>query len=118
MSKALGSTGGFIGGSAEVIEYLRTNSKQTIFSAAISPCQAACAQAALEVIRTEPEHLQRLWENTRIYQQMLSGLSFDTWESETPRGSHRLGQQRSDLSHVEVAHGAGHLYGNGPLSSG
>ena len=84
MSKALGSTGGFIGGSAEVIEYLRTNSKQTIFSAAISPCQAACAQAALEVIRTEPEHLQRLWENTRIYQQMLSGLNFDTWESETP----------------------------------
>ena len=84
MSKALGSTGGFVAGSTEVIEYLRTNSKQTIFSAAISPCQAACAQAALEVIQTEPEHLQRLWENTRIYQRMLRGLGFDIWESETP----------------------------------
>jgi 8-amino-7-oxononanoate synthase len=84
LSKSLASVGGFVSGSQDVIEYLRTNSKQTTFSAAISPAQAAAAQAALEVMRTEPQHLERLWENTRKYKAMLKGLGLDTWESETP----------------------------------
>ena len=84
LSKSLASTGGFVAGSKEVIEYLRTNSKQTIFSAAISPSQAACAQAALEIMQHEPEHLERLWANTRKYKAILKGMGFDTWESETP----------------------------------
>lgn len=84
MSKSLASTGGFICASRDVIEYLRTNSKQTIFSAALSPSQAACATAALDVMQQEPEHLERLWKNTRRYREMLKGLGLDTWESETP----------------------------------
>ncbi|MDD4349083.1 MAG: aminotransferase class I/II-fold pyridoxal phosphate-dependent enzyme, partial [Opitutales bacterium] len=36
-SKALSSIGGFVAGSKPLIEYLRTHSKQTIFSAAITP---------------------------------------------------------------------------------
>ena len=84
LSKSLSSTGGFIAGSKEVIEYLRSHSKQTIFSAAISPCQAACALAAIEVLKSEPEHRQRLWENTRYYNRILNQLDIDTWESETP----------------------------------
>jgi 8-amino-7-oxononanoate synthase len=84
MSKSLASTGGFVAASSEVIEYLRSHSKQTIFSAAISPSQAACAQASLEVMQTEPQHLEKLWSNTKKYRAMLKGLGLDTWESETP----------------------------------
>ena len=84
LSKSLASTGGFVSGSREVIEYLRTNSKQTIFSAALSPSQAACASASIDVMQSEPEHLERLWRNTRRYREMLNGLGLDTWESETP----------------------------------
>jgi 8-amino-7-oxononanoate synthase len=84
MSKSLASTGGFVAGSSETIEYLRTHSKQTIFSAAISPGQAACAQASLEIMQTEPQHLERLWSNTRKYRAMLKSLGLDTWGSETP----------------------------------
>ena len=84
LSKSLASTGGFVAGSSEIIEYLRTHSKQTIFSAAISPGQAAAAQASLEIMQTEPEHLERLWANTKKYRAMLKGLGLDTWESETP----------------------------------
>lgn len=84
MSKSLASTGGYVTGSKEVIEYLRTNSKQTIFSAAISPSQAACALASLELMQNEPEHLERLWKNTKRYREMLHGLGLDTWGSETP----------------------------------
>jgi 8-amino-7-oxononanoate synthase len=84
LSKSLASTGGFVAASKDVIEFLRTHSKQTIFSAAISPSQAACAQASLDVMQTEPQHLERLWANTKKYRAILKGLGFDTWESETP----------------------------------
>lgn len=83
-SKALSSTGGFVAGSKDVIEYLRTHSKQTIFSAALSPVQAYCAMAALRVLQEEPQYLERLWENTRRYKEMLNGFGLDTWGSETP----------------------------------
>ena len=84
LSKSLASTGGFVAASTEIIEYLRTHSKQTIFSAAISPSQAACAQASLEIMQAEPQHLEKLWSNTRKYRAMLKSLGLDTWESETP----------------------------------
>jgi len=84
LSKSMSSTGGFVAGSKGVIEYLRTHSKQTIFSAAISPSQAACAMAALDVLQTEPEHRERLWDNTRYYKRLLNQLDLDIWDSETP----------------------------------
>lgn len=84
LSKSLASTGGFIAASREIIEYLRTHSRQTIFSAAISPSQTACAQASLEIMQTEPQHLERLWANTRKYRAILKSLGLDTWDSETP----------------------------------
>ena len=84
LSKSLGSTGGFVAGDEALIEYLRTRSKQVIFSAALSPCQAACAKAAIEVIETEPEWIDRMWANTRRYKALLDELGLDTWESETP----------------------------------
>ncbi len=84
MSKSLASTGGFISGSRDLIEYLRTNSKQTLFSAAISPSSAAAASASLDIMQAEPQHLQRLWRNTKRYREMLKGLGLDTWDSETP----------------------------------
>jgi 7-keto-8-aminopelargonate synthetase-like enzyme len=84
LSKSLASTGGFVAGSRELIEYLRTNSKQTLFSAALAPSQAAAASAALDLIQDEPEHLARLWQNTARYRALLTGLGLDIWGSETP----------------------------------
>lgn len=83
-SKSLASTGGFVAGDREVIDYLRTYSKQTIFSAAINPTQAAVAGRALEIHLEEPEHLERLWKNTRRYHALLKRLGLDFWESQTP----------------------------------
>lgn len=83
-SKSLASTGGFVAGDRELIEFLRTYSKQTIFSAAINPTQAAVASKALEILQEEPEHLERLWSNTRRYHSMLRDLGLDSWNSEAP----------------------------------
>lgn len=84
LSKSMASTGGFLAGSREVIEYARTHSKQTIFSAAISPAQSACALASLRVLQREPHIRERLWENTRYYKRLLNQLDLDIWNSETP----------------------------------
>ena len=84
MSKSLASIGGYVAASNEVIDYLRTHSKQTTFSAALTPAQAAASMAALDVMQTEPEHLERLWANTKKYKTMLKQLGFDIWDSETP----------------------------------
>ncbi len=84
MSKSLASTGGYLAGSKDLIEYLRTNSKQTLFSAAISPSMAFTASASLDIMQSEPQHLERLWKNTRRYREMLKSLGLDTWDSETP----------------------------------
>ncbi|MGF1451908.1 MAG: aminotransferase class I/II-fold pyridoxal phosphate-dependent enzyme [Opitutales bacterium] len=83
-SKALSSTGGFVAGDEDLIEYLRTHSKQTIFSAALSPSQAAAASASLDVLQSEPEIRERVWANTRRYKEMLTGLGYNIWESESP----------------------------------
>ena len=83
-SKALASTGGFVASTRENIDYLRSHSKQTIFSASLSPCATACARAALKIIQEEPEHQERLEKNLIRYRSILKELELDTWESETP----------------------------------
>jgi 7-keto-8-aminopelargonate synthetase-like enzyme len=83
-SKSLAGAGGFVASSKEAIDYMRSHSKQTIFSAALSPSSCASAQAALRIMQEEPEHHQRLQKNLERYRSILSGLELDTWESETP----------------------------------
>jgi 8-amino-7-oxononanoate synthase len=83
-SKSLASTGGFVAGSKALIEYLRSSSRQIIFSAAISPPAAASARAALQVIQEEPQHRERLWANTRHLRGIVESLGLDTWQSQTP----------------------------------
>lgn len=84
LSKSMASTGGFVAGDDDVIEYLRTHSKQAIFSAAISPGQAAAAREAIRILKEEPQHRERLWENCRYYKRLLNQLDVDIWGSETP----------------------------------
>ena len=83
-SKSLAGAGGFVASSKEAINYMRSHSKQTIFSAALSPASCACAQEALQVMQDEPEHRERLFKNLERYRGILADLELDTWESETP----------------------------------
>jgi 8-amino-7-oxononanoate synthase len=83
-SKSLAGAGGFVASTKEAIDYMRSHSKQTIFSAALSPASCACAQAALEIMQNEPEHQEQLFKNLERYRGILANLELDTWESETP----------------------------------
>ena len=83
-SKSFSGMGGFVCASKEAIDYMRSHSKQTIFSAALSPASTACAHAALGVIRSEPEHRKKLEANLSRYRRLLDELNLDTWHSESP----------------------------------
>lgn len=83
-SKSLASLGGFIAGEASVINYIRHNSRALIFSASMPPASIAAVQAAIEVIQTEPEIREHLWENTRFLMKRIIELGFDTGPTETP----------------------------------
>jgi len=78
LSKTIPSVGGYIAGSRELIDYLRHVSRAYIFSAALAPAQAAAAQEAFKVILEEPERVQSLNHNTRLFIGGLKASGFDT----------------------------------------
>jgi 8-amino-7-oxononanoate synthase len=83
-SKSLASLGGFIASSSNIINYLRHHSRSLIFSASIPPSAAASALASLRIIRSEPERITKLWDNTKYALEMLTAAGFDTGNTETP----------------------------------
>ncbi|MBI2646712.1 MAG: pyridoxal phosphate-dependent aminotransferase family protein [Deltaproteobacteria bacterium] len=83
-SKSFASLGGFIVASEEVIEYVKHHARSFIFSASMPPSAIAAVIAALDVMETEPEHIERLWANTRKMKKGFDELGYDTSPSQTP----------------------------------
>ncbi len=67
LSKALASCGGFVAGSAELVELLRYTCSGFVFSVAMPPASAAAALAALEVLSREPERVATLASRARAF---------------------------------------------------
>lgn len=84
LSKAIPSNGGFIAAREEVIHFLKHGGAPFMFSAALSPPNAAAAQAAMVVIENETWRLKRLWENTELLLNGLKALGVDTGYSQSP----------------------------------
>jgi 8-amino-7-oxononanoate synthase len=83
-SKFAGAVGGFCAASRDVIEYLRYFSSPYVFSAALPPATTAAVLASFELLHSEPQWLERLWENVRYMLAELKKLGFDTGTSCTP----------------------------------
>jgi 8-amino-7-oxononanoate synthase len=83
-SKSLASLGGFIASDAATIDFLKHTSRPLIFSASMSPANAAAVLAALRIMQAEPERIANLWHNTERMKQGLLSLGFDLGASETP----------------------------------
>ena len=77
-SKSLASCGGFIAGSAEVIEYLRIQSRAFLFTASGVPAAVGAALAALRVIRSDEGRslMARVLENARYLRDGLAERGF------------------------------------------
>ena len=83
-SKSLASLGGFIASDYATIDYLKHHSRALVFSASMSPANAAAALAALEIMVAEPERIAQLWRNTNQMKQGLLSLGFDLGASQSP----------------------------------
>ena len=84
LSKALGVLGGYVAGSRSLIEFLYHRARPFLFSTSHPPAVAAACLAAIEVMETEPDLMNQLWENTRFFKSGLQALGFDTGASESP----------------------------------
>ena len=60
LSKALGSHGGFVAGSRQLIDWLANRARPYVFSTAAPPAAAAAAIEAIDIVRSEPERRHRL----------------------------------------------------------
>ncbi|MCB1516569.1 MAG: aminotransferase class I/II-fold pyridoxal phosphate-dependent enzyme [Hyphomicrobiaceae bacterium] len=82
MSKTLASTGGYICGSAALIEVLKANASGFVFSVGLAPALAASALAALEILHAEPERVTRLHANTALFLDLAREAGLDTGYAE------------------------------------
>jgi len=71
LSKALGSLGGYVTGSAALIDFLRNRSPGWIYTTGLSPADTAAALEAIAIVQQEPERRQQLWQNVEQLQQQL-----------------------------------------------
>lgn len=92
LSKAFGVVGGVVAGNAIIVEWLRQRGRPFLFSSAVTPADAAACIAALDILESSTELVDRLWDNTRYFKQEMQRLGFDTGHSVTPITPIMLGE--------------------------
>jgi glycine C-acetyltransferase len=82
MSKAFGVVGGTVAGKAIIIEWLRQ--RPFLFSSAATPPDVAACIAAIDILESSTELVDRLWENTRYFKGEMKRIGYDMGVSTTP----------------------------------
>ncbi len=83
-SKSFASLGGFVAGKKKVISYIKHFARSLIFSASITPASVATVLATLDIIETEPERRERLWQITEKMKSGFQAMGYNTGATETP----------------------------------
>ena len=83
-SKAFGVVGGHVSGSRALVDFAYNKSRTWTLSGSHPPAVAAACIAAVDVLETEPQHVERLWDNTRYFKRAMADLGFDIGKSTTP----------------------------------
>ena len=101
LSKAIGVLGGYVAGPAVLRTVLEHKARPFLFSTSHPPAVAAACLAAIDVLESEPELIEKLWDNARFFKAGLARLGFDISASETPitpviAGSGALAMKLSD----------------------
>jgi glycine C-acetyltransferase len=84
LSKAIGSIGGYVCGSKDLIEFLYHRARPFLFSTGHPPSVTATCMAAFDLLEKEPERIERLWDNTRYFKRELGTLGFNIGGVNTP----------------------------------
>ena len=112
LSKAIGSLGGYVCGSRDLIDYLYHRARPFLFSTSHPPSVAASCIAAFDILEQEPERIQRLWDNTLYFKTELGSAGFDiggmtTPASETPITPILIGDGRKTMEFSRALFDAG-----------
>jgi len=92
MSKAFGVVGGVVAGTPVIVEWLRLRGRPFLFSSAVTVPDAAACIAALDILESSTELVDRLWDNARYFKTEMKKLGFDTGLSTTPITPVMLGE--------------------------
>ena len=84
LSKAVGVMGGYIAGSARLIDWLTQRARPFLFSTAQPPAVVGAVIAAIDLMETDPSFVKRLWDNANYWKAGLRNIGFDTGVSATP----------------------------------
>jgi 8-amino-7-oxononanoate synthase len=83
-SKSFAALGGFVAGEKKVISYIKHHARALIFSASITPASVATVLATLDIIESEPERREKLWQITRKMRSGFQEMGYETGPTETP----------------------------------
>lgn len=115
LSKAVGSLGGFVAGSRELIAYLRNKARSFIYTTALPPTVCAASLAAIELIESDPQPLEKLRKNMRLLAGLLKDVQPDDGETvsrswaETPIFPVQIGEADRAMSISRELLEAGYL---------
>jgi glycine C-acetyltransferase len=114
LSKAIGAIGGYVCGSKDLIDFLYHRARPFLFSTSHPPSVTATCIAAFDLLESEPERIDRLWENTRYFKSELGRLGFNiggvnTPASETPITPIIIGDGRQTMDFSRALFEAGVL---------
>jgi len=86
LSKAIGAMGGYVCGSAELIDFLYHRARPFLFSTGHPPSVVATCQAAFTLLDSPGGErlIKKLWSNTKFFQRRLRKLGFSTGKTRTP----------------------------------
>ncbi len=101
LGKALGSSGAYIAGPTDMIQYLVNTSRPFMFTTAPPPASAAAACAALTILQQDPSRRARLWRNRDHLFTGLTRLGFHLTESASPILPILIGQAEKALAFAE-----------------
>jgi glycine C-acetyltransferase len=91
-SKAFGVMGGVCAGNQLVVDWIRQRGRPFLFSSAATPADTAACIAAVDILESSSELVDRLWENARYFKAAMKDMGFDTGVSTTPITPVMLGE--------------------------
>ena len=96
-SKALGSMGGFVAGSSELIDLLKQKARPFLFSSGLNPGDAASVLKSIEIMERDDSLIKKLWNNAERLQKGLRDAGFKLTETKTPITPVLLGDEKKTL---------------------
>ena len=82
-AKSMASTGAFVAGSNQVIKFLKYNMRSQMFAKSLQMQLVVGAIKRLEILRNEPVHKQKLWDNVKMLQTGLKNRGFDIGKTQS-----------------------------------